>query len=187
MKRLLAFGALLLALTAASAAQSSTARQWLDAKFLGRPDTRPAAAQLLVYTKTGTIDRNRRRDRTFRIADKQYEHGLAMPSPGEILVRLPGPGAAFEAVVGVDSNDLGYYSNAGRGSVVASVEVVGRETFRSAVLHEGVPGVPAKVDLGGATEFSLKLTAVGERPRTYQAEWDQADWAANGRAPIAKN
>ena len=132
---------------------------------------------MLVYTRTGTIDRNRRRGRTFRIADKQYERGLAMPSPGEILVRLPGPGTAFEAAVGVDSNDLGYYSNAGRGSVVASVEVAGREAFRTAVLHEGVPRVPAKVDLGGAAEFRLKLTAVGERPRTYQAEWDQADWA----------
>jgi alpha-galactosidase len=177
MKRLPAGAALFPLLAATCAAQAPVARQWLDAKFLGKPATAPAAAQLLVHTKTGTIDRDRRRGRTFRIADKQYERGLAMPSPGEILVRLPGPGAAFEAVVGVDSNDLGYYSNAGRGSVVAAIEVAGRETFRSAVLHEGLPGVPAKVNLGGATEFRLKLTAVGERSRTFQAEWDQADWA----------
>jgi hypothetical protein len=118
-------------LAAACIPQTPFARQRVAAKFLDKAATVPSGAQLLVYTKTGTIDRNRRRGRTFRIRDKQYERGLAMPSPGEILTRLPGPGAAFEAVVGVDSNDLGYYSNAGRGSVVASVDVGGREALRS--------------------------------------------------------
>ncbi|HVN05069.1 MAG TPA: alpha-galactosidase [Bryobacteraceae bacterium] len=167
---------------------AAEARQWMGAKFVGTPEARPAVAYLLVHTKSGRIERNRRQDRTFRIAGTQYERGLGMPQPGEIVVHLPGPAAAFEAVVGVDSNDLGYYSNAGRGSVVASVEAGGVERFRSGVLHEGLTGVPVKANLGGATEFNLKLTAVGERSRTYQAEWDQADWAqarvtlANGQS-----
>jgi alpha-galactosidase len=38
-------------------------------------------------------------------------------------------------------------------------------------------GIPVKVDLAGAADFSLKLFAAGDRTRTYQAEWDQADWA----------
>ncbi|MBI3666363.1 MAG: alpha-galactosidase [Acidobacteria bacterium] len=153
------------------------ARQWAESKFLGHPDHRPAGAHLMVYTKSGVVLKNRIGGRVFRIAGQEYERGVAMPSPGEVLVRLPGSGTSFEAVVGVDGNDLGYYSNAGRGSVVASVEAGGKEAFRSAVMREGLPGAPVKVDLKGANEFSLKLAAVGERPRTYQAEWDQADWA----------
>jgi len=167
---------------------SADARQWVAAKFVGAPEARPAAPYLLVHTKSGRIGRNRRQGRAFRIAGTQYERGLAMPQPGEIVVHLPGPATTFEGVVGVDSNDLGYYSNAGRGSVIASVEAGGVERFRSGVLHEGLAGVPVKADLGGASEFTLKLTAVGERARTDQAEWDQADWAearvtlANGRS-----
>jgi len=153
------------------------ARQWAASKFLGKVDSRPASSHLMVYTASGRVLKNRIGGRRFRIAAQEYDRGLAMPSPGEVLVRLSGPGSTFEAVVGVDSNDLGYYSHAGRGSVVASVAVGGRETFRSAVMREGLPGTPVKADLGGAREFSLKLTAVGEKSRTYQAEWDQADWA----------
>ena len=77
----------------------------------------------------------------------------------------------------MDSNDLGYYANQGRGGVEASVEVAGREAFHSPYLKEGVPAVPVRVDLGGAREFRLKLEAVGEKSRFHQAEWDQADWA----------
>jgi alpha-galactosidase len=161
----------------ASSIAQVEARQWLNAKFTEHPGIPPDRPHLLIHNTTGRVDRNRRQDRVFRIADSQYQRGLAMPSPGEIVVHLPGPGATFEAVVGVDSNDLGYYSNAGRGSVVASVESEGTERFRSAVLHEGMSGVPVKVDLKGVMDFSLKLSASGNRPRTYQTEWDQADWA----------
>jgi hypothetical protein len=153
------------------------AREWLAAKFLGKAETPLDLPHFLIHTKSGRIDRNRRQGRIFRIADAQYERGVAMPQPGEIVVHLPGPAAKFEAIVGVDSNDLGYYSNAGRGNVVLSVVSGGVERFRSGVLHEGMAGVPASVDLGDSAEFTLKLAAVGDRPRTYQAEWDQADWA----------
>jgi alpha-galactosidase len=172
----LLFAALARAEDAGSTAQMEV-QQWVSAKFLGQPKPKPASSYLLVHTKSGRVDRNRRQDRMFRIAGVPYEHGLAMPQPGEILVHLPTPAARFEAIVGMDSNDLGYYSNAGRGSVVASIESGGSVRFRSGVLHEGLAGIPVKADLGGATEFSLKLAAIGDRPRTYQAEWDQADWA----------
>jgi alpha-galactosidase len=112
-----------------------------------------------------------------RIKDQEFDRGVVMPSPGEIRVILSAPAAWFEAVVGVDSNDLGYYSNQGRGGVAASVEVEGHEVFRSPDLKEGMAGVPVRVNLGGAREFGLRLEAVGEKSRFYQAEWDQADWA----------
>ncbi|MDR3719453.1 MAG: alpha-galactosidase [Bryobacteraceae bacterium] len=167
----------LLACISAYSEPAASARRWVDAKFLGVADPDPQPAQIRVSLKSGTLRRNGIQDRHFLIAGKSFEHGVAMSSPGEIIVRLPGPAQRFQSVAGVDSNDIGYYSNGGRGSVVASVEVNGQEAFRSPVLHEGLAGIPIDVDLKGAREFTLKLTAVGERKHTDQAEWDQADWA----------
>ena len=160
------------------------ARRWTRAKFLGVADDSIAPAHLLVRLKSGVLERNRIQERLFNIAGKSFERGVAMPSPGEIVVRLPGAATRFSAVVGVDSNDLGYYSNGGRGSVIASVEANGQTLFRSAVLREGLTGVPISVDLNLAREIKLTLTAAGEHGRTYQAEWDQADWA-NARVTLA--
>lgn len=169
---------LLLAATgwAQTDAEMAEARHWAAARFLGKADSRPAPAHLLIYNRSGSIYKNSIRGRTFRIAGREFARGINMPYPGEIRVNLPAPGAVFEAVAGVDSNDLGYYSSSGRGSVVASVEASGKELFRSLVLREGLEGVPVKVDLGGATHFSLKLAAEGKKGLTHQAEWDQADW-----------
>ncbi len=153
------------------------ARRWTEAKFLGVPDNGVSTAHLLVHLKRGVLERNRIKDRQFNIAGKSFERGVAMPSPGEIVVRLPADAARFSAVVGVDSNDLGYYSNGGRGSVIAAVEANGQTMLRSAVLREGMAGVPISTELHGAREIKLTLTAVGEHGRTWQAEWDQADWA----------
>src|SRR5580704_16849762 len=155
----------------------NNARRWTRAKFQGIPDDNAAPAHLLVTLKSGVLERNRIKDRRFNIAGKSFERGVAIPSPGEIVVRLPVAATHFSAVVGVDSNDLGYYSNGGRGSVIAAVEANGQTLFRSAVLREGLEGVPISVDVKGAREIKLTLTPIGEHGRTYQAEWDQADWA----------
>lgn len=153
------------------------ARRWTNAKFLGLLDANAAPSHLLVHLKSGTLERNRIKDRNFSIAGRRFERGVAMPSPGEIVVRLPSAASRFEAMAGVDSNDLGYYSNGGRGRVIASVEADGQSLFRSPVLREGLDAVPVSVELKGAREFKLVLTAVGTHEPTYQAEWDQADWA----------
>ncbi|MGC4055894.1 MAG: alpha-galactosidase [Paludibaculum sp.] len=153
------------------------ASQWTAANFLGQPDSRPVRAQLIARTRQGKFDRNGRRDRKLLIAGKVYDRGIAMPTPGEIVVQLAAPARAFDAIAGVDSNDLGYYDNAGRGSVVASVESSGRPVFQSGTLKEGMNGIAVHAALNGATQFTLKLAAVGDRPRTYQSEWDQLDWA----------
>jgi alpha-galactosidase len=153
-------------------AELAEAARWTSAKFQGKADMRPAAGYLVVSLKSGAIERNHISDRPLRIVDKVYERGLHVPSVGKVAVHLPGPGKTFQSVVGVDSNDVGYYENAGRGSVSAMITVAGKETFRSPVMREGMPGVPVKVDLGGATEFTLTLDDAGDG-----AEWDQADWA----------
>ena len=130
-----------------------------------------------VRLKPNALLRDQIESHPLLIVDQRHNSGLAMRSPGEILVRLPLGANAFQAVLGVDSNDVGYYANTGRGSVVASIEAGGRKIYESPVLHEGMQGIPVRVELHGEHEITLVLKAVGERPPTYQAEWDQADWA----------
>jgi alpha-galactosidase len=165
--------------TAAAQNESATAsHRWVAAKFLGTDE--PFVSQepyLEAHLKPNSLLRNRIQDHPLLIAGQAFDGGLAMRSPGDILVQLPAGAKSFDAVVGVDSNDVGYYSNTGRGSVVASVEAEGRSLFESPVLHEGMKGIPIHLNVGGAHQLILRLKAVGERPRTYQAEWDQADWA----------
>jgi len=80
-------------------------------------------------------------------------------------------------VAGVDGNDLGYYSNGGRGSVVAMVEANGQELFHSPVLHEGLAGVPGgRWNCTARASSKLKLTAVGQHGARAGGV-DQADWS----------
>jgi hypothetical protein len=133
-------------LTAASApvtpAEMAEATRWAAAKLQGQADTRPAAGFLLVGLENGSLGRNQIKERQLRIVDKVFEHGLHMPADGKVVVHLPAPGKTFEAVAGVDSNDVGYYDVKGRGTVIAKVDVAGKEVFRSQVLREGMEGVP---------------------------------------------
>jgi alpha-galactosidase len=166
---------LLLAAVAGGGFEQS--REFVRAKLLGEAITSPTRSHMMTYLHRGSIEKDSIQGRTLRIKGQQFRRGLVMPSPGEIHVILEAPAASFEAIVGTDSNDLGYYANQGRGGVEASVEVNGREAFRSPYFKEGTAGVPVSVNLGGAREFHLKLRAVGEKSRFHQESWDQADWA----------
>jgi len=172
--------AILLGTTPYCSAQSpeamATAHRWTAAKFLGEVTSNPAENYLLVYSQSGPVTKNGVQGHHFRIVDQDYARGLHFSSDGKVRVVLAGPAKTFDAVVGVDSNDIGYYSNVGRGAVVASVDVAGKTPFRSEVLHEGMRGVPVKVDLGGAMEFDLKIEDGGGGV-VFGNHFDQADWA----------
>jgi alpha-galactosidase len=165
----------------------SQANRWVAAKFDGKADSKPAEGYLMVHLKSGQVGKNRVSTKGYgiyatsssplKIADRVYQQGLYCPSEGEIVVHLPSPGRDFEATVGVDSNQVnGFYSNAGRGSVIATVEVAGKEAFRSGVMHEGMAGAAVKVDLNGATEFALRVSDQGGG-RVQGVDFNQADWA----------
>ena len=55
-----------------------------------------------------------------RIGQTEFTRGLYCHALSKIVVRLPSPGAAFTAVVGVDSNEQ---TGGGRGSVRFAVQV----------------------------------------------------------------
>ena len=174
------FAAIFLGTTPFCGAQSpeamATAQRWVGARFLGEIAPNPPESHLLVYTHSGPVTKNAVEGHHFRIVNQEYSRGLHFSSDGKVRVVLAGPARSFEAIVGVDSNDIGYYSNVGRGAVVASVDVAGKTPFRSEVLHEGMTGVPVKVDLGNATEFDLKVED-GGGGIAFGNHFDQADWA----------
>ena len=159
----------------ATVKEAGEVSRWVSAKFLGKSQSVPEDACLLVYTRNGLIEKNTIAGQPLRIAAEQYQRGLHFGA-GKIEVRLPQPAKSLYAVLGPDSNndDLGY---GGRGSFVLSVEARGAELFRSSVMREGMAGVPINVNLAGAREFTLELKPVGERKPWDDAAWDQADWA----------
>ncbi len=167
--------------------EMSDANRWADAKFEGRVESKTEDGYLMVYLKSGQLEKNEvsvRRNgiyatgrRPLCILDKKYRRGLYFSSEGRVVVHLPAPGKSFEAIVGVDSNRNGaFYSSAGRGSAIASVEAKGKELFRSATMREGMPGVPVNADLGGAKEFTLTLSDAGGGT-VQHVNFNQADWA----------
>ncbi|HUT33425.1 MAG TPA: alpha-galactosidase [Planctomycetota bacterium] len=104
-----------------------------------------------------------------QIGQKKYQHGLGTHSVSEIVVRLPQPAKRFEAEAGIDNN---YDTKAEKGSVVFAVEAGGKEVFRSDVWRGSDGPLPVRVDLNGASEFTLRVGDAGDGPG-----WDQSDWA----------
>ncbi|MBI4586449.1 MAG: alpha-galactosidase [Planctomycetes bacterium] len=144
-------------------------RKFAAARFEGVPPKAPAEPGLFVIANHDAVQRNERGGKPLRIAGQEYRRGLYCHAFSRVLVRLPGPGEAFSAIAGVDTNDQ---TSGGRGSIDFSVNVSGAEKFRSGVMREGMPGKPVAVDLGGAAEFILQ---VDETPDGISC--DQADWA----------
>src|ERR1019366_2915884 len=156
---------------AVSPAELAEARQWSAAKFEGRQLMPAAEAALVVLANHGPVWKNARGDRPMHIVDKEYSRGLYCHAPSKIIVHLPGPGARFTAIVGVDTNDQ---TSGGRGSVDFSVHVGATEKFRSGVMHEGMPGKPVGVELDGATEFVLQIEETPDGIACDQADWVDA-------------
>lgn len=153
--------------------------RWVSAKFQGAPQAAPAEPYLAPRMDHGgrRVLANSIEGHALLIAGRTFAHGLAMRSTGEVQVVLPQGARAFDATLGVDSNDLLFYSNIGRGSVQATITANGQELYRSPVMHEGMEGMKVHVALNGARAFTLRLTPVGPRTPVYQADWDEADWA----------
>jgi len=149
--------------------EMARARQWLATRLAAPQAKQAAKAGLLVLANHDVVVRNSRGPRPLTLGKAQYARGLYCHATSKVVVQLPGPGTAFSAVVGVDSNPD---TVPGRGSVIFAVTAGGKEAFRSKVLREGMPPVPVAVDLDGATEFVLEVNNAGDG-----ISCDQADWA----------
>src|SRR5580698_3360461 len=119
------------AATEPSPDEMANARKWTSAKFEGQPQSTTDVGYLLPRLKSGALEINLRQGHQLKIGDKPFERGIHCPSVGTVKVHLPAPAKQFRASIGVDSNDISYYSSLGRGDVTVVVEVDGREIYRS--------------------------------------------------------
>ncbi|MDG2381276.1 MAG: alpha-galactosidase [Pirellulaceae bacterium] len=173
-------------LAAAHPVEQQEARCWIGAKFKGIPEKQRPQAYLIDRSLGAPMRKNSVTTRVYyvetgalplKIANTTYSGGLHCASAGKIEVHLPAAAESFEAVFGVDSNRVtSFYSNAGRGRVLGSVQIGDREAFHSQVMSEGMPGVPIKADINGASQFTLQLEG---RPEgiVQRVNFNQADWA----------
>ena len=148
-------------------------RYWL------RPTPERIEPGLIVLANNDEVSRNGRRRGPLNIAGTKYRRGLFCHAVSKVIVRLPSPGKTFTAVVGVDTNEQ---TSGGRGSVIFSVTVAGKEAFRSKVMKEGMAGKAVRVDLNGARSFSLEVHDAGDGISCDQSDWADAKVAlADGK------
>jgi alpha-galactosidase len=145
--------------------------RWAAAKFSAVASAAEPAPGLFVLANNDPVQLNARAGKPMRIAGQSYTRGLYCHANSKVLVRLPGEGATFAAVVGVDSNEQ---TGGGRGSVHFVVQVKGQERFKSPLLREGMAGAPVAVSLDGATEFVLLIDDGGDGISCDQADWAEA-------------
>ncbi|MBN2476980.1 MAG: NPCBM/NEW2 domain-containing protein [Pirellulales bacterium] len=160
------------AATGPTPAEMATARCWVVAKLATPAKAEPQPPGLVVLANHDPVRQNTRGEaRPLTIAGAEHRRGLYCHATSNVVVRLPGPGKTFTAMVGVDSNDQ---TSGGRGSVVFSVTVGGKTAFQSSVMREGMQAVPVQVDLGGATSFALGVSDAGDGISCDQSDWAEA-------------
>lgn len=109
------------------------------------------------------------------IGKQQFEHGLGVHAVSKILVTVPAGAKSFHAQVGVDNN----FDTQGRsGSVGFSIELGGKEVYRSQVLKGGEEPVAVSLDLPkDARELMLNVDDGGDGVSNDQADWADACFA----------
>ena len=85
--------------------EQAAAHSWIAAKFAGTVKAGPHEPGLAVLANHDSVLKNTRGEgRPLTIAETAYDRGLYWHAVSHVVVRLPGPGKSFTAVVGVDSN-----------------------------------------------------------------------------------
>jgi alpha-galactosidase len=169
---------LLLLAAAAGASEQEQARRFVAAKFEGRAPAQDRRAGLAVIENHERVQIDARAGGKLQIAGKEYERGLYCHALSKLIVRLPGPGRLFRAVVGVDGH-------AGGGSIVFSASVPGKEPLRTPVMHVEDAGRALELELGGARELVLEVGDAGDGISCDQADWADARVLLESGAELA--
>jgi alpha-galactosidase len=156
---------------AGDSAEMYELNRWVAAKFEGEKQPAPPRCGLAVLANFDQLCLNTRMGQPLAIGRTEYGRGIFCHAVSKLAVRLPAAGKAFSAYVGVDSNAQ---TSGGRGSIVFSVTVAGKEACRSKVMREGMPAERVNIDLGGATEFLLEVGDGGDGIACDQADWADA-------------
>lgn len=107
-----------------------------------------------------------------QIGTRQYLHGLGTHATSVIAIGLPPKARLFRAAVGIDNNE----ETQGRfGSAVFSIELQGKEVFRSPVCKGGEEARSVEVPIPADTsELVLKVDTTADGPSHDQADWADA-------------
>jgi len=146
---------------------------WASVVFTG---VRPAGPEPAVRVEVLRQDHNVLRcgrscmDTPIKIGTREFQHGLGTHANSEIVLHLPVGAKAFKAFAGIDNN---YDTQGCRGSAQFSLEIAGREVFRTPTLKGGEAAVPVDVALPeGTRAITLKVDTTADGPG-----YDQSDWA----------
>jgi len=111
-------------------------------------------------------------DTPLKIGHWDFKHGLGTHANSEIRLHLPPGAREFRSMVGLDNN---FDTGGVRGSVQFSVEITGKEVFRTPTLVGTNEPVEVKVPLpAGSSELTLKVDSTPDGPAFDQADWAEA-------------
>jgi alpha-galactosidase len=154
-------------------AQIQEMQDWVSAAFTGhKPPGREPAVRVEVLRQEHSVLHFGQSciDTPIKLGTREFKHGLGTHANSEIALHLPADATEFRSFVGIDDNpDTGGV----RGSVQFSVEVAGREIFRTPTLRGTNQPVEVKLPLpAGTRQITLKVDTTPDGPA-----YDQADWA----------
>ncbi len=157
----------------ASPAEIQQIQDWAGSAFTG---TKAAGREPAVRVELRRQDHSVLRfgqsciDTPIKLGNREFKHGLGTHANSELLLHLPPDAKEFKAWVGIDNNsDTGGV----RGSVQFSIELGGKEVWRTPTLRGTNEPVPVQVGLPPNTrELVLKVDTTADGPA-----YDQADWA----------
>ncbi|MCH7721071.1 MAG: NPCBM/NEW2 domain-containing protein, partial [Planctomycetes bacterium] len=110
-----------------------------------------------------------------RIGSSIYQRGLGTHTPLTLEYAIPEGYDAFEAYVGID------HDTDGNGSAIISVDLDGREVFKSPVVTGISDAIVLQIPLDGAKRLTLRADPTGDGDK-----YDHVDWAS-ARFVRAKN
>ena len=159
----------------AGPAEIQEMQDWASVAFTGR---RPRSASRRCASSSAARTTASLRfgqsciDTPIKIGQRNFTHGLGTHANSEIVLHLPPDAKEFKAFAGIDNNsDTGGV----RGSAQFSVEIAGKEVFRTPTLRGTNAPVPVNIALpAGTRELTLKVDATADGPAHDQADWADA-------------
>lgn len=178
----------------ANRAEIEAMQSWASAAFTGtKPPGREPSVRIVSYRQDFNVlcFGQSCMETPIHVGDRTFTHGLGTHANSEIVLRLPPGAKTFQAFAGIDVN---FDTEGKRGSAQFSVEVGGKEVFRTPTLKGGDAPAPVSVDLpAGTHEITLKVDTTADGPGYDQADWadarilldsGQTVWADEDRQPF---
>jgi alpha-galactosidase len=168
----------------ASGAEVELIHHWVNTAFGGTPSSTVSQIRVELRRQDHSVLRFGQSciETPLRLGTQTFAHGLGTHANSEIVLRLPAEARRFQSSVGIDNN---FDTEGKRGSVQFSVEIAGREVFRTPTLKGGDAPMPVSVDLPeGTRELTLKVDATADGVGYDQADWAEARVVLSGGATL---